>query len=77
MTTAHNLTATVTRAHGEPTERVTLACSCGLPIPAYKRRHNAESPARDAAGFPITTGNQAREMYAHANQAHARAGVLV
>lgn len=72
---AHDVTGTVTRAHGERFERVALACSCGVPIPAFKRRHNGESPVRDAAGFPVATGNELRQMAAQARSAHARAGV--
>lgn len=71
----HTLTATVTRSHGEPTERVNLECGCGVKT-HYRRRHN-DSPVKNAAGFPVTTGNQSREMAAQGRQAHVRAGVRV
>lgn len=73
---SHEIQATVTRSHGETLERVELTCTCGVKT-HYRRRHNAQSPVRDAAGFPAPTGNQGREMVAQGRMAHAKAGVLL
>ena len=71
----HTIYATITRSHGEPTETVNLTCNCG--VKAHYRRRHSDSPVKGSAGFPVSTGNQSREMAAQARQAHARAGVLV
>lgn len=72
---AHELSATVVRPAGESFERVALECSCGVPVPTYRRTANRDANApRNAAGFRIDTPAQVDEMRAHARQAHARQG---